>query len=116
MSLCDKRYGALALAEVSKTDRLRAPVHGPFIALESLQDGAVRSVGKTNLKQSKDTPILIKQKNLNQVIADPRRESFENWLAALARAKKLRLRGYDVKLPPPHLGRPPFLLIKTPRS
>ena len=75
-----------------------------------------RPVGKTNLKQSKDTPILIKQKNLNQVIADPRRESFENWLAALARAKKLRLRGYDVKLHPPQLGRPPFLLIKTPRS
>jgi ADP-heptose:LPS heptosyltransferase len=73
-----------------------------------------RSVGETNLKQSKDTPILTKQKNLNQVIADPRRESFENWLAALARAKKLRRRGYDVKLPPPHLGRPPFLLIKTP--
>jgi len=116
MSLCDKRYGALALAEASKTDRLRALVHGPFIALESLQDGPVPVGWKTNLKQSKDTPILTKQKNLNQVIANPRRESFENWLAALARAKKLRLRGYDVKLPPPHLGRPPFLLIKTPRS
>lgn len=116
MSLCDKRYGALALAEVSKTDRLRALVHGPFIALESCKMERPRPVGKTNLKQSKDTPILIKQKNLNQVIADPRRESFENWLGALARAKKLRLRGYDVKLPPPHLGRPPFFLIKTPRS
>ena len=33
MSLCDKRYGALALAEASKTDRLRALVHGLFIAL-----------------------------------------------------------------------------------
>jgi hypothetical protein len=68
------------------------------------------------LKQSKDTPILIKRKNLNQVIADPRRESFKNWLAASARAKKLRLRGYEVKLYPPYLGRPPFLLIKTPGS
>ena len=28
MSFCDKRYGILALAEVSKTDRLRALVHG----------------------------------------------------------------------------------------
>ena len=83
---------------------------------ESLQDGAVPVGGKTNLKQSKDTPILTKQKNLTQVLADPRRESFENWLAALARAKKLWLRGYDVKLPPPHLGRPSFFLIKTPRS
>jgi hypothetical protein len=75
-----------------------------------------RPVGMTNVNPSKDTPNVINQENLNQVIADPRRESFENWLAALARAKKLRLRGYDVKLPPPHLGRPPFLLIKTPRS
>ena len=40
-------------------------------------------------------------------------KSFESWLAALARAKKLRLRGYEVKLPPPHLGRPQFLLIIT---
>ena len=116
MSLCDKRYSALALAEVSKTDRLRALVHGPFIALESCKMERPRPVGKTNLKQSKDIPILIKQKNLNQVITDQRRESFENWLTALARAKKLRLRGYDVKLPPPQLGRPPFLLIKPPRS
>ena len=41
MSLCDKRYGALAQAEVLKTDILRALIPGPFIALESLQDGAV---------------------------------------------------------------------------
>jgi hypothetical protein len=73
-------------------------------------------VEMTNVNPSKDTPILIKQKNLNQVIADPRRESFENWLAALGRAKKLRLRGYEVKLTPPHVGRPPLLLIKTPRG
>jgi hypothetical protein len=71
---------------------------------------------RTNLKRSKVTRPLIKQKNLNQVIADRRRESFENWLAASGRAKKLRLRGYDVMLPPPHLGRPQFLLIKTPLS
>jgi hypothetical protein len=70
----------------------------------------------TNVNPSKDTPNLIKQENLNQVIADPRRESFENWLAALGRAKKLMLRGYEVKIPPPHLGRPQLLLIKTPRS
>ena len=75
-----------------------------------------RSVGKTNLKQSKDTPILTKQKNLTQVLADPRRDSFKNWLIALARAKKLRLRGYEVKIPPPHVGCPQLLLIKTPRS
>ena len=68
------------------------------------------------MKEIKDPLILIKQKNLNQVIADPRRESFENWIAASERAKKLRRRGYDVMLPPPHLGRPQFLLIKTPRS
>jgi hypothetical protein len=65
------------------------------------------------LKRSKDTRVLIKQKNLDQVIADPRRESFENWLAASERAKKLKLRGYDVTLPPPHVGRPQFLLIKA---
>ena len=72
-------------------------------------------VEMTNVNPTKDTPILIKQKNLNQVIADPRRKSFENWLAALGRAKKLRLRGYEVKLTPPHIGRPPLLLIKTSR-
>ena len=49
------------------------------------------------------------------MIADRRRESFENWLTALARAKKLKRRGYDVELPPPHLGRPQFLLIITPQ-
>jgi hypothetical protein len=75
-----------------------------------------RSVGRTNLKRSKDALILIKQKNLNQVITDLRRESFKNWLAASGRAKKLRLRGYVVTLPQPHLSRPQFLLIKTPRS
>jgi hypothetical protein len=106
----------LALTEVSKTDRLRTLVHGPFIALDWLQDGAAPARWNTNVNPSKDTPILIKQRNLNQVIVDPRRESFENWLAALERAKKLRLRGYDVKLPPPHLDRPPLLLISTPRS
>ena len=67
-----------------------------------------RPVGRTNLKRRKDTPILIKQNNLNRVIADPRRDSFENWLVALGRAKKLRLLGYDVTLPSPHLGRPQF--------
>jgi hypothetical protein len=41
----------------------------------------------TNVNPSKDTPNLIKQENLNQVIADPRRESFENWLAALGERK-----------------------------
>jgi hypothetical protein len=66
------------------------------------------------LKRRKDI-ILIKQKNLKRVIADRTRESFESWLAALARAKKLRLRGYEVKLPPPHLGRPQFLVIITPQ-
>jgi hypothetical protein len=72
-------------------------------------------VDMMNMNPSKHTPILVKQKNLNQVIADPRRESFENWLAALGRAKKLRLCGYEVKLTPPHIGRPPLLLIKTSR-
>jgi|SRR5215204_3563599 hypothetical protein len=74
---------------------------------------ALAAVGRTILKRTKDTPILIKEKNINQVIAHSRRESFENWLAALGRAKKLRLRGYDVKLPPPQLGRPQFLLINN---
>ena len=68
------------------------------------------------LKRNKDTHILIKQKNLDQVIADPRRESFENWLAAFERAKKLRICGYDVTVPRPRVGRPQFLRIKTPRS
>ena len=116
MSLCDKRYSALALAEVSNTARLRTLVHGPFIALDWLQDGAVLAGRMTNVNPTKDTPILIKQKNLNRVIADPRRESFENWLAASERAKKLRIRGYDVTLPPPYVGRPQFLRIRTPRS
>ena len=89
-------------------------VHGPFIALRRLQNGVVQPVGRTNLKRRKDI-ILIKQKNLKRVIADRTRESFESWLAALARAKKLRLRGYEVKLPPPHLGRPQFLVIITPQ-
>ena len=71
-------------------------------------------VGRTNLKRRKHI-ILIKQRNLKRVIADRTRESFESWLAALARAKKLRLRGYEVRLPPPHLGRPQFLLIITPQ-
>ena len=68
----------------------------------------------TNLKRRKDI-ILIKQTSSKRVIADRTRESFESWLAALARAKKLRLCGYEVKLPPPHLGRPQFLLIITPQ-
>ena len=83
---------------------------------ESLQDGAVPVGWKDELETKQRQSILTKPKNLTQVLADPRRESFENWLAALARAKKLRLRGYDVNLPPPHLARPSFLLIKTPRS
>ena len=92
----------------------RTLVHGPFIALKRLQNGVVQPLGRTNLKRRKDI-ILIKQKNLKRVIADRTRESFESWLAALARAKKLRLLGYEVKLPPPHLGRPQFLLIITPQ-
>jgi hypothetical protein len=87
-------------------------VDGPFIALKRLQNGAVQPVGRINLKRRKDI-ILIRQKDLKRVIADRTRKSFESWLAALARAKKLRLRGYEVKLPPPHLGRPQFLLIIT---
>ena len=74
-----------------------------------------RPVGRTNLKRRKDTPILIKQNNLNRVIADPRRDSFENWLVALGRAKTLRLLGYDVTLPPLTLAALNFLLSKTPR-
>ena len=89
-------------------------VHGPFIALKRLQNRVVQPVGRTNLKRRKDI-ILIKQKNLKQVTADRTRESFESWLAALARAKKLKRRGYDVKLPPPRLGRPQLLLIITPQ-
>jgi hypothetical protein len=93
----------------------RTLVHGPFIALKRLQNnGVVQPVGRTNLKRRKDI-ILIKQKNLKRVIADRTRESFKSWLAALARAKKLRLRGYEVKLPPPHLGCPQLLLIITPK-
>jgi hypothetical protein len=72
--------------------------------------------GRTNLTPSKDTRGLIKPKDLDHGIADLRRESFENWLAASERAKKLRIRGYDVTLPPPYVGRPQFLRIKTPRS
>ena len=92
----------------------RTLVPGPFIELKRLQNGVVQPVGTRNLKRRKDI-ILIKQKNLKRVIADRTRESFESWLAALARAKKLRLRGYEVRLPPPHLGRPQFLLIITPQ-
>jgi hypothetical protein len=29
-------------------------------------------------------------------------------MAGSIRAKKLTMRGYDFKLPPPHLGRPPL--------
>jgi hypothetical protein len=63
MSLCDKGYGALALAEASKTDRLRALVHGPFIALESLQDGAVPVGWKDELetKQRHSHPHQTKE-------------------------------------------------------
>jgi hypothetical protein len=89
-------------------------VDGPFIALKRLHNGVVQAVGTINLKRRKDI-IIIKQKNLKRVISDRTRESFQRWLAALARAKKLRLRGYEVKLPPPHLGRPQFLLIITPQ-
>ena len=71
-------------------------------------------LGGQNLKPRKEI-ILIKQRNLKRVIADRTRESFESWLTALALAKKLRLRGYEVKLPPPHLGRPQLLLIITPQ-
>jgi hypothetical protein len=39
------------------------------------------------------------------------RTSFENWILASERAKKLRQRGYDVSVPPPHIGRPQLLLI-----
>jgi hypothetical protein len=92
----------------------RTLVHGPVIALKRLQNGVVQPLGRINLKPRKDI-ILIKQKNSKRVIADRTRESFESWLAALARAKKLKLRGYQVKLPPPHLGRPQFLLIITPQ-
>lgn len=91
----------------------RTLVHGLLIALSGT-DGVVQPVGRTNLKRRKDIS-LIKKKNLKRVIADRTRESFESWLAALARAKKLRLRGYEVKLPPPHLGRPQFFLIVTPQ-
>jgi hypothetical protein len=53
MSFCDKRYDVLALAEVSTIDRLRALVHGAFIALESLQDGAVQLDWKDELETKK---------------------------------------------------------------
>ena len=41
LDIRDKTVECLTLPEVSKTDRLRALVHGPFIALDRLQDGAV---------------------------------------------------------------------------
>jgi hypothetical protein len=63
------------------------------------------------LKRNKDKQILVKRKNLNQTVENPARASFENWLLASERAKKLRLRGYSVTLPPPHVGRPQLLLI-----
>ena len=92
----------------------RTLVHGPFIALSRCKMEWFSPVGRINLKRRKHI-ILIKQKDLKRVIADRTRESFESWIAALARAKKLRRRGYEVKLPPPHLGRPQFLVIITPQ-
>jgi hypothetical protein len=66
---------------------------------------------RTTLKQSKDTHILIKRKNLNQLHENLARTSFENWISASKRARKLRLDGYDVSIPPPRVGRPQLLLI-----
>ena len=43
--------------------------------------------GRTNLKRNKDKHILIKRKNLNQIVENPARASLKNWLAALSRAK-----------------------------
>jgi hypothetical protein len=63
------------------------------------------------LKPSKDTRILIKRKNFNQVHENLARTSFENWILASERARKFRQRGYDVSVPPPRIGRPQFLLI-----
>jgi hypothetical protein len=67
--------------------------------------------GRTTVKRKKDTHILIKRKNLNQIIENPARASLKNWLAALSRAKNLRERGYRVSVPAPHVGRPQLLLI-----
>jgi hypothetical protein len=63
------------------------------------------------LKPSKDTHIVIKRKNLDQVHEKLARASFENWILASERAKKLRQGGYDVSVPPPRIGRPQLLLI-----
>jgi hypothetical protein len=69
--------------------------------------------GRTNLKRNKDKHILIKRKNLNQIVENPARASLKNWLAASSRAKKLRERGYRVSVPAPHVGRTQLLVISN---
>jgi hypothetical protein len=69
--------------------------------------------GRTNLKRNKEKNILIKRKNLNQIVENPARASLKNWLAALSRAKKLRERGYRVSVPAPHVGRTQLLVISN---
>ena len=39
------------------------------------------------------------------------RQSFQNWISASERAKKLRRLGYKVSVPPPLLGRPQLIVI-----
>jgi hypothetical protein len=68
---------------------------------------------RTNLKRNKDKHILIKRKNLNQIVENPARASLKNWLAALSRAKNLRKRGYRVSVPAPHVGRTQLLVISN---
>jgi hypothetical protein len=69
--------------------------------------------GGTNLQRNKDKHILIKRKNLNQIVDNSARASLKNWLAASLRAKKLRQRGYRVSVPAPHVGRPQLLVISS---
>jgi hypothetical protein len=78
------------------------------VAAKMEQSQVVADELKTKQKHHHQTRIL------KPVIADQKREPFEDWLLALARAKKITMGGgYDVKGPPPHPGHPRFLLFKT---
>ncbi len=41
------------------------------------------------------------------------RQSFQNWISASERAKKLRRLGYKVSVPAPVLGRPQLIVITS---
>lgn len=64
-----------------------------------------------NLEKPNDPHRLTKRKNLTQLRENLARTSFQNWLLAARRAKKLRREGFNILVPHPKVGRPQLILI-----